>query len=70
MVMNPDSRSSGSHPGVIDYKGSSYVFGFNYALNYAPTDVHRERRSVCVAKFSTPTASISGQSTKRAYGRS
>ena len=51
MIMEPDKRSSGNHPGIIDYKGSSYVFGFNYALNFALTDRHRERRSVAVAKF-------------------
>jgi arabinoxylan arabinofuranohydrolase len=51
MVMEPDKISSGNHPGIIDYKGSSYVFGFNYTLNLALTDVHRERRSVCVSKF-------------------
>ncbi len=50
-IMQPDGRSSGNHPGIIDYKGSSYVFGFNYRLNLALTDKHRERRSVCVAKF-------------------
>ena len=48
----PDKLSSGNHPGIIDYKGSSYVFGFNYTLNFALTDVHRERRSVSLAKFS------------------
>ena len=52
MIMHPDGRSSGNHPGIIDYKGSSYVFGFNYTLNFALTDVHRERRSVTLAKFS------------------
>jgi len=51
MVMDSDGRSSGNHPGIIDYKGSSYVFGFNYSLNYSLTDVHRERRSITVAKF-------------------
>jgi len=51
MIMKPDTASSGNHPGIIDYKGSSYVFGFNYALNFALTSTHRERRSVCVAKF-------------------
>ncbi len=51
MVMDPNPASSGNHPGIIDYKGSSYVFGFNYTLNRALTNVHRERRSVCVAKF-------------------
>ena len=51
MIMEPDRRSSGNHPGIIDYKGSSYVFGFNYALNLALTSTHRERRSICIAKF-------------------
>jgi hypothetical protein len=51
LVMAPDARSSGNHPGLVDFKGSSYVFGFNYALNFALTPVHRERRSVCAAKF-------------------
>lgn len=51
MIMNSDNRSSGNHPGIIDYKGSSYVFGFNYRLNFSLTDAHRERRSVCLAKL-------------------
>jgi hypothetical protein len=50
-IMDGDQRSSGNHPGIINYKGNSYVFGFNYALNYALTKVHRERRSVCLAKL-------------------
>jgi hypothetical protein len=50
-IMDPDSRSSGNHPGILDYKGNSYVFGFNYAVNFAQTSVHRERRSVCVEKM-------------------
>lgn len=50
-IMRPDRRSSGNHPGIIDYKGNSYVFGFNYKLNFALTTQHRERRSVCVEKF-------------------
>jgi arabinoxylan arabinofuranohydrolase len=50
-IMKPDKRSSGNHPGIIDYKGSSYVFGFNYKLNYALVNEHRERRSICVAKI-------------------
>jgi arabinoxylan arabinofuranohydrolase len=50
-IMDGDKRSSGNHPGIIAYKGNSYVFGFNYALNYALTNVHRERRSVCLAKL-------------------
>jgi hypothetical protein len=51
MIMDPNGMSSGNHPGIIDFKGSSYVFGFNYALNLALTSTHRERRSVCVSKF-------------------
>lgn len=50
-IMKPDGRSNGNHPGIIDYKGRSYVFGFNYKLNFALTDKHRERRSVCVAEI-------------------
>jgi hypothetical protein len=51
-IMDPDQRSSGNHPGIIDYKGNSYVFGFNYAINFSLTKIHRERRSVCVEKMS------------------
>ena len=50
-IMDPNRLSSGNHPGILDYKGRSYVFGFNYALNWEMTDVHRERRSVCVAEM-------------------
>ena len=45
------SGSSGNHPGIIDYKGKTYCFGFNYAINFSETTVHRERRSVCVAEI-------------------
>ncbi len=51
MIMEPDSLSSGNHPGIIDYKGRSYVFGFNYTLNRALTTTHRERRSVCASRL-------------------
>jgi len=50
-IMKPNNASSGNHPGIIDYKGQSYVFGFNYVLNFAETNVHRERRSICVEKL-------------------
>ena len=50
-IMDPNNLSSGNHPGILDYKGKSYVFGFNYAVNWEMTDVHRERRSVCVAEM-------------------
>lgn len=52
MIMEPNKLSSGNHPGIIDYKGGSYVFGFTYEINRALTDVHRERRSVSLARFS------------------
>lgn len=50
-IMPPDKRATGNHPGIIEYKGSHYVFGFNFKLNFAITDKHHERRSVCVAKI-------------------
>lgn len=50
-IMKPDRRATGNHPGIIHYKGGNYVFGFNFKLNFALTDTHHERRSVCVAKF-------------------
>jgi len=50
-VMRPNGKSSGNHPGIIDYKGRSYVFGFNYQLNSLLTDKHHERRSVCAAEL-------------------
>ncbi|HEY8902858.1 MAG TPA: family 43 glycosylhydrolase, partial [Chthoniobacterales bacterium] len=49
-IMKPDSRSSGNHPGIIDYRGKSYVFGFDYDLNFALTSTSRQRRCVCVAE--------------------
>ncbi|MGU3314976.1 glycoside hydrolase family 43 protein [Sphingomonas sp. M6A6_1c] len=51
-IMRHDARSTGNHPGIIDYKGGSYVFGFHYELNFALTPIHHERRSIAVAKFS------------------
>ena len=51
MLMDSDPRSNGNHPGIIDYKGSSYLFGFNYAISKALSSTHSERRSVCVEKL-------------------
>lgn len=48
MIMDGDQRSSGNHPGIIDYKGNSYVFGFNYAILKQTMSEHYERRSVCL----------------------
>ena len=50
-IMDPNRLSDGNHPGIIDFKGKSYVFGFNYTLNWEIADVKRERRSVCVAEM-------------------
>ena len=49
MIMAGDSRSSGNHPGIIQYKGKWYVFGFDYALSKQIATRHSERRSVCLA---------------------
>nr|WP_320058160.1 glycoside hydrolase family 43 protein [uncultured Bacteroides sp.] len=48
MIMEGDKRSSGNHPGIIDYKGKSYVFGFNYAILKQTMSKHYERRSICL----------------------
>lgn len=50
-IMEHDARATGNHPGIIDFKGGSYVFGFSYENNFAITPIHHERRSVSVAKF-------------------
>ena len=52
MIMEGDQRSSGNHPGIIDYKGKPYVFGFNYAILKQTMSKHYERRSICVEQFS------------------
>ena len=50
--MDHDGRSSGNHPGIIEFKGKWYCFGFNYE-RYKKTGStqHCERRSVCVAEM-------------------
>lgn len=50
-IMDPNQGSTGNHPGIIDYKGASYLFGFNYELNFAMTPIHHERRSITVTRF-------------------
>ncbi|MBM6780568.1 glycoside hydrolase family 43 protein [Bacteroides mediterraneensis] len=50
-IMRPTERSRGNHPGIMDYKGKSYVFGLNYDLLKLETDTHYERRSVAVAEM-------------------
>ncbi|MBN6101418.1 family 43 glycosylhydrolase [Xanthomonas sp. CFBP 8703] len=50
-IMDPNQGSTGNHPGIVDYKGGSYLFGFNYWLNFETTPIHHERRSVTVTRF-------------------
>ena len=50
-IMDGDKRSSGNHPGIIDYKGNSYVFGFNYAILKQTMSKHYERRSICLEQI-------------------
>jgi arabinoxylan arabinofuranohydrolase len=50
-IMDPNKLSDGNHPGIIEFKGRSYVFGFNYILNWEISGIKRERRSVCVAEM-------------------
>ena len=54
-IMDPDERSSGNHPGIVDFKGNSYVFGFNYAIQKQTVSKHNERRSICVTKMTYNT---------------
>ncbi len=51
MIMEGDARSNGNHPGIIDYKGNSYVFGLNYAMLKQTMSKHYERRCVCLEKI-------------------
>lgn len=50
-IMKPDGRATGNHPGVIEFQGKSYIFGFSFRLNFDITEKHHERRSVCVAEM-------------------
>ncbi len=50
-IMDGDKRSDGNHPGIIDFMGKSYVFGFNYKLNWEIAPTKHERRSVCCAEL-------------------
>jgi hypothetical protein len=51
MIMDGDPRSNGNHPGIIDYKGNTYVFGNNYDILKQTMSKHYERRSVCLEKI-------------------
>ncbi|MBM6993917.1 MAG: family 43 glycosylhydrolase [Prevotella sp.] len=50
-IMRPTDRSRGNHPGIIDYKGHSYVFGLNYDIMHLQTMEHHERRSVSASEI-------------------
>ncbi len=58
-IMRPTDRDRGNHPGIVDYKGHSYVFGQNYDLMHLETFVHHERRSVSATEITyRPDGSI------------
>jgi hypothetical protein len=50
-IMQPTHRDRGNHPGIMDFKGKSYVFGQSYDLLHFETRQHFERRSVNVAEM-------------------
>jgi hypothetical protein len=61
-IMDPNEGSTGNHPGIIDYKGATYLFGFNYRLNFAITPIHHERRSITVTRITySPDGTIPNQ---------
>lgn len=49
--MRPTDRDRGNHPGIVDYKGKTYVFGQSYDLLKIDTPQHSERRSVNAAEM-------------------
>ena len=58
-IMDRTWRTRGNHPGIIEYKGESYVFGLNYDLHHLETFKHAEQRSVSVAPmYYEPDGSI------------
>ena len=50
-IMDRTWRTRGNHPGIIDYKGKSYIFGLNYEILHIKTFRHSERRSVSAAEM-------------------
>ncbi len=50
-IMDHTPKTRGNHPGIIDYKGKSYVFGLNYDILRLSTPEHHERRSVSAAEM-------------------
>ena len=50
-IMDHTQRTRGNHPGIIDYKGKSYVFGQNSDLLKIDTPEYMERRSISAAQM-------------------
>ncbi len=50
-IMNHTDRTRGNHPGIIDYKGKSYLFGQNSELLKLEQPEYLERRSVSAAEM-------------------
>lgn len=50
-IMNHTERTRGNHPGIIDYKGKTYVFGQNSDLLKLDMPQYKERRSVSAAEM-------------------
>ena len=51
MIMEATQRTRGNHPGIIDYKGKSYVFGLSYDLIKMHTPEFMEQRSSMVSEM-------------------
>lgn len=50
-IMDHTVRTRGNHPGIIDFKGKSYVFGLNYDVFRLTEHKHAEQRSVAAAEI-------------------
>ncbi len=50
-IMDHTDRTRGNHPGIMDYKGKSYLFGQNSELLKLEQPEYLERRSVSVAEM-------------------
>ena len=50
-IMDHTVRTRGNHPGIIEFRGKSYVFGLNYDIMHLKTFAHAEQRSVSVAEM-------------------
>lgn len=50
-IMDHTPRTRGNHPGIIDYKGKSYVFGLSYDVLRMETPDHHERRNCEAAEM-------------------